>query len=147
MVDYLYDLKNKAYDKFMSMNEVITENDKYQKGGVLLIKGPKDTEGKHRLFITIVNDIIHKNGGLQMAILGNMFARLTIKNGQLGIERIHWDSPTSMLAAAGLTTRAVALHYNKTPLHNKTLQFDNFNSAIESVSDYLLAQKDINWYT
>ena len=154
-MDILDSFKAKSYDKLMSVSETISEaENRFTKNGILLIKGAPLEDGSQRLYITATNEIIPlkrlktdntEGQPAQMAVLGNQVFKLSIIDGKLKPQGVAWNSEGSQLKALGLKRRDVVLNNQKTPLHWKTLTFDNINTAINALSQDILSIPSSKW--
>jgi len=156
-MDVLDSFKAKAYDKLMSVSETkeIDEvENRFLKGGILLLKGAKLEDGTQRLYVTAVNKLMGLNRVKKdetqgqpatMAVLGNQVFRVGLVDGRLKAQGIDWSSEGSMLKHLGLTRRDVALNNQKTPLHWETLKTDNIAQALNTNSQQILALPEIKW--
>jgi hypothetical protein len=131
-------LKNKAYDASMSITKTPQKN--WQ--AVLLIKGDKLKNRKHRLYITTINKIVSSNVG-KIAILSNEIYQVKIKNNQLRNEPYNWKNHGAMLSALGLEKNSVTISKEKTPLSWITLPLANIESALNAIKPHLSALEDL----
>jgi hypothetical protein len=136
-MDVINSLKNKAYDTSMSITETPEKN--WQT--VLLIKGDKLKNRKHRLYITTINKIVSSNVG-KIAILSNEIFQVKIKNNQLITKPYNWKNHGAMLSALGLEKNSVVISQEKTPLSWITLPLANIESALNAIRPHLSALED-----
>lgn len=160
-MDILDSFKAKAYDKLMSVSEIVDEdlklieaNSLYNTGGVILIKGTQLENGTQRLYVTATKNILgldrkkvdNTDGkAAKMAVLGNQVYRLSIVNGKLKAQGVAWSSEPNMLKALGLNNRDVVLNDNKTPLHWETLKHNDIAMAVNANSNQILNLPNIRW--
>lgn len=147
---------NQGHNVLMSMNltGALTENNFYDRGGILLIKGAELETGQRRLFVTAINNrlgldrkkVDNTDGkAATMAVLGNQVYRVSIVDGKLKAQGVQWKNEYSMLKALGLKDHSVAVNNNKTPLHWETLKSNNIAMAINNNSQQILALPEIRW--
>lgn len=121
---------------------------------VILIKGQALDDNTKRLYVTLVKNPLHldrvktnnsKGQPARMVILKNQIYRLSIVDGKLKAQGVAWNSDQSMINKLGLSTKAVAINNNKTPLHWETMKYNDIAQAIRSVSGEILNMPDIRW--
>ena len=138
----------------LQLNETLTEDNLWDRGGVLLIKGAPLEDGSQRLYVTTINNRMGldrfkadtSNGKpVTMAVLGNQVYRLSIVDGRLKAQGVAWSSEQKQLQYLGLKNFSVGVNDNKTPLHWETLKFNNIAQAINTVGGQILNLPNIKW--
>jgi hypothetical protein len=137
-MDVINSLKNKAYDTSMSITKTPEKN--WQ--AVILIKGEKLKNRKHRLYITLVNKIITSNLG-KIAVLSNEIYRVFAKDNQVVAEPTNWKNHGAMLSALGLEKNSVVISQEKTPLNWLTLPVSNIHSALNAIEPHITSLEDL----
>jgi hypothetical protein len=137
-MDVINSLKNKAYDTSMSITETPEKN--WQ--AVILIKGEKLKNRKHRLYITLVNKIITSNLG-KIAVLSNEIYRVFVKDNQVVAEPTNWKNHGAMLSALSLEKNSVVISQEKTPLNWLTLPVSNIHSALNAIEPHITSLEDL----
>jgi hypothetical protein len=138
-MDVINSLKNKAYDKSMSINEDPQKN--WQ--AVVLIKGEKLKNRKHRLYITTTNKIITSDIG-KVAVLGNEIYRVVNKNNQIIAQPIMWKNHGAMLSSLNLQKNSVVISQEKTPFNWVTLPLANIQSALNAIAPLIIGLEDLD---
>ena len=138
----------------LRLNETLTEDNLYNRGGVLLIKGAPLEDGTQRLYATTINNRLgldrfkkdqSKGQAVTMAVLGNQVYRLSIVDGKLKAQGVAWSSEQKQLQYLGLNKFSVGVNNNKTPLHWETLKYNNIAQAINSIGGQILNIPNIRW--
>ena len=138
----------------LRLNETLTEDNLWDRGGVLLIKGAPLEDGTQRLYATTINNRLgldrykadaSKGKPVTMAVLGNQVYRLSIVDGKLKAQGVAWSSEQKQLEYLGLNKFSVGINNNKTPLHWETLKFNNIAQAINTVGGQILNLPNIRW--
>ncbi len=146
-----YGIKNGELATYDPVSEA---EDRYLKGGVLLIKGAELEDGSQRLYVTITNNVMKldrtkknddKGQPASMAVLGNQIYKLTVVNGKLKAQGVTWNTEGSQLKSLGISRRDVVLNNNKTPLHWQTLRFDDISKALNTISNQIFNIPNIKW--
>jgi hypothetical protein len=155
-MEILDSYKAKAYDKLMSVMETLNEDDRWNKDGVVFIRGQALPDNEQRLFVTTTKNILNVNKKkkdnsdakpAEMISFGNNpVYRVGLIDGRLKPLKVDWKSKESMLQRLGLTTTSLALNADtKTPLHWKSLKYNNVITAINNLSQELQALPNIKW--
>ena len=153
-MDYLDSFKNKAYDAMMSVAETLTEAEIYNQGGVLFIYGKPLSDGSKRLYATNIKNLAHHNRlkkdnsdgqTNRNAIIGNQVSRIALENGKLISKGVAWSSDASRRDITGVSGNNVGLNYNKTPLHQESLMFNNITQALNQLQSSLMSLPDVRW--
>jgi hypothetical protein len=150
-------MKARLSRRIMSESEEINENNFFNVGGVLLIRGKKLENGESRLYVTNINkktkiNTVKKDGGEgvvgEMVSFGNNpVLRVGLVDGELKALGVSWNSESSMLENLGLKSKSVVLNdkTQKTPLHFKTLEFNSIPLAIKNLEHLIKQEKNIRW--
>lgn len=155
-MEILDSFKAKAYDKLMSVVETLNENERWNKDGVVFIRGQVLPDNEQRLFVTTTKNILNVNKKkkdnsdaipAEMISFGNNpVYRVGLIDGRLKPLKVDWKSKESMLQRLGLTTTSLALNADtKTPLHWESLKYNNVITAINNLSQELQALPNIKW--
>jgi len=155
-MEILDSYKAKAYDKLMSVMETLNEDDRWNKDGVVFIRGQALPDNEQRLFVTTTKNILNVNKKkkdnsdakpAEMISFGNNpVYRVGLIDGRLKPLKVDWKSKESMLQRLGLTTTSLALNADtKTPLHWKSLKYNNVITAINNLSQELQELPNIKW--
>lgn len=138
----------------LRLNETLTEDNLWNQGGVLLIKGAPLEDGSQRLYVTTINNRLgldrykkddSKGQPVTMAVLGNQVYRVSLVDGKLKAQGVAWSSEQKQLQFLGLKKFSVGINNNKTPLHWETLKFNNIAQAINTIGGQLLNMPNIRW--
>lgn len=162
-MDDLDEMRKDAYDKSMTLNEgVINENNIWYDGGILLIKGAKDNEGNQRLFATHIKKIIElprnrkddsKGVAARMALLSDVFYLIKeIPNpnieGNTILKGFKMDYKTNISLSKVLKMKgqsaSVVINNNKVPLHWETLRYNSIGVMLNKLSNDIKQIPDIN---
>jgi GNAT superfamily N-acetyltransferase len=136
------------------LNETLTEDNLWDRGGVILIKGAPLEDGSQRLYATTINNRMgldrfkndnSKGKAVTMAVLGNQVYRVSIVDGKLKAQGVAWSSEQKQLQYLGLKNFSVGINNNKTPLHWETLKFNNIAQALNTVGGQILNLPNIKW--
>jgi predicted nucleotidyltransferase len=155
-MEILDSYKAKAYDKLMSVMETLNEDDRWNKDGVVFIRGQALPDNEQRLFVTTTKNILNLNrkkkgdsAGIPAEMISfgnNPVYRVGLVDGRLKPLKVAWKSNTSMLQRLGLIKTSLVLNSNtKTPLHWKSLKYNNVITAINNLSQELQALPNIKW--
>lgn len=153
-MDYLDDFKNKAYDAMMSVAETLNEGNIYTQGGIILLYGKPLDDNTRRLYVTWVKqlnqfDRFKKNNTSgqpnRNAILGNQIYRVTLEDGKLKVKGVSWPSDDVMKQSLGIKGNSVGLNYNKTPLHQDTLLFNDIGQAVSRLQGSIVNLPQVRW--
>lgn len=150
-----YGLKNGKLATYDPVSEELTENNNlWNQGGVILIKGLPLEDKTQRLYVTTISNRlaldrnkVDSTAGkpATMVVLRNQIYRLTIVDGRLKAQGVAWSSDANMLKALGLSNHSVALNNNKTPLHWDTLKYNNIAKALNQIGSQVLNLPGIRW--
>ena len=77
--------------------------------------------------------------------LNNDVYRLSMVDGKLLPKGVAWSSPDNMRKALGLNGSNVGLHYNKTPMHQQTLEFNSIGKMLPALKDSIIHLPDVRW--
>lgn len=152
-MDYLDDFKNKSYDAMMSVAETLNEGI-YTQGGIILLYGKPLEDGTRRLYVTWVKQLNQFNRFKKdnsnaipnrNAVLGNQIYRLTLEDGKLKAKGVAWPSDDAMKKSLGISGNSVGLHYNKTPLHQDTLLFNDIGQAVSRLQGSIVHLPQVRW--
>ena len=153
-LDLLDSYKAKSYDAMMSVAETLNENNIHQQGGALLMYGRPLEDGTKRLYAMLTKQLSHHNrnkvgGGKgkenRNIIKTSPIYRISIENGKLKLNGVIWGNDEVRNQALGLNGDSVGLHYNKTPLHQEALRFNNLGEMIGSLKGSILALPNVKW--
>lgn len=162
-MDDLDKMRKDAYDKSMTLNEsLISENNIWYDGGILLIKGAKDNEGNQRLYATHIKKILNLNRSrkddssgvaARMAILSDIF--YLIKEipdpnieGNTILKGFKMDYKTNVSLSKVLKMKgqsaSIVLNNNKTPLWWDSLRFNNVMVMLNKIGNDIRQIPNIN---
>lgn len=132
------------------------EIEKFNQGGVLLIYGKPLEDGTRRLYITNIKQLSQHNRlkkdntdavPNRNATIGkpDEVYRIALEDGKLKAKGVSWTSNDSMKNVLGLSSNNVGLHYNKTPLHERTLYYNSIPKVLNELEGFITALSDVKW--
>lgn len=151
--EHLNLFKIKSNDAIASLAENINEAI-YNQGGALLIYGAPLEDGTRRLYATLAKQLTHQNrvkmdssAGIpnRNVTISNDVYRISMIDGRLKVNGVAWSSPDNMKKALGMNGNNVGLHYNKTPMHQETLQYNSIQKMLSNLHGSIVHLPNVRW--
>ena len=124
---------------FVEFNEslYLNEGERIQNGILLIYAKKESAPDKRKVYAVHVKNVVDNGKGFRMAFI----------NTALDVYRIYFDGKIFKAGKVAMkeTPSSVALHWNKTPMHEKTLQYDNVNTMLNKMKDDLINLEGADW--
>lgn len=126
----------------------------YLQGGVILIYGKPLNDNTRRLYVTTVKQLAQHNrfkkGNLngkpnRNITIDSQIYRLSIVDDKLKANGVSFPNEFIKNNTLGIQGNNLGLNFNKTPIHQQTLQFNNISQMINKLHDSIVALPNVKW--